>query len=234
MSRRLLLAAGAAVVVVLAAWYLLLWRPAGNDLAAADERYEVARSTNAELRSQIARLQERELEAPALQSELNVLRAAIPEEPQEAELLLILDDAAVESGVSLLSVTTSDPVADPSGLGSFQAQVLGSGGYFQVLDFLNRIAATQRIILVDTLSLAAVEAADEIGPPDLSWSFTLRALTTAPPEEVGAVEGAPVADAATEPVAEVEEAPDEVPAGEPVPDTGEPVGDGTEPVEVVE
>ena len=197
MNRRLLIGAGAAVVVVLAAWYLLLWRPAGDDLAAADARYDDARAQNAELRTQIARLEERELERPALQSELGVLQAAIPEEAQQAELLLSIDEAADESGVDFLILQAGDLAADPSGLGSIQVNVSGDGGYFQVLDFLNRIASTQRIVLVDTLSLTATEAADQIGPPDLTWTFTLRAFTTAPPSEI-APAGAEAAEPATD------------------------------------
>jgi hypothetical protein len=46
------------------------------------------------------------------------------------------------------------PSADASAVSAINLAVTVDGGYFQVLDYLNRLEAMDRIVVVDTLSLA--------------------------------------------------------------------------------
>jgi type II secretory pathway component PulM len=49
MNRRLALLFGLILVLIVGAWYLLLWSPAGDDLADAEQRLAAARAEQQQL-----------------------------------------------------------------------------------------------------------------------------------------------------------------------------------------
>lgn len=206
MSRRGVIIAALACVAIIGLWWVLLFSPAGDDLAAAEERRDSAETQLSTLIQQRDRLTMLVEQRPFFQSELESLRAAIPEQADLAGVLLSIDEAARASGVSFVSFSASEPAgADSFGLSPISVQINGDGGYFQVLDFLNRLNRIHRIVVVEQLSLSAT-GTDDLGPPRLTWNVALSTYITGTTGATGAVDpaatevatDAPVDDGGTE------------------------------------
>ncbi|MEM9037706.1 MAG: type 4a pilus biogenesis protein PilO [Actinomycetota bacterium] len=197
MSRRGLIITALACVAIIGLWWVFLFSPAGDDLAAAEERRDGAETQLNTLLQQRDRLSLLVEQRPFFQSELESLRAAIPEQPDLAGVLLSIDEAARASGVTFLNFSASEPVStDAFGLSPVTIQINGDGGYFQVLDFLNRLNRIHRIVVVDQLNLAA-ESGEDLGPPRLVWTIGLTTFVSG-----GGGAGDPAAEVATDAPAE--------------------------------
>lgn len=197
MNRRILLIGAAVLVVIVVAWFFLLWRPAGDDLDEANERLDDARARNSQLAATIARLEAQEEERPRLQSDLEALRAAIPAEADQADLQLGLNEAAEASGVELLSLTYN-AAAGEGQLQSIGVQMGGEGGYFQLLDFLNRVSALHRIVVIDGLNISSTATESDFGPPDLTFQMNARAFVASSDPLAGGGDGTESPDTPTE------------------------------------
>lgn len=175
MNRRLVMMFGLVLLLIVAAWYALLWRPANDDLAAAEQRLSVAEAQREQLQVQQRNLESLTDERPRLQSEIEQLRAAVPDRAGVADILLLVDEAARDAGLSFVNYTSSEAgTADTFGLSSVQIQITGDGGYFQVLDFINRLGRFERVLVVDSVSLTGAQDEDTLGPPiiDLTLGVT--------------------------------------------------------------
>ena len=78
-----------------------------------------------------------------------------------------------------VSVSPTPPAATGSA-DTVQLSMELEGGYFQVLDYLNRLENMPRLVVVDQVSLSAKDAtADSSGPPSLTASLTGRIFSQA-------------------------------------------------------
>ena len=167
MNRRLLIPVGVGALVLIV-WFVALWSPQGSALSDARKRKNTALQQGATLRDQLARLQQARAAQPLKQSQLETLRIAIPDDPNLAQFILDANDAATKAGIEFLSIsptppatqsqgTTAPPPAPGSTSGAtpvpIKMAMTVSGGYFQVLDFINRLNRLPRIVVVDTLGL---------------------------------------------------------------------------------
>jgi Tfp pilus assembly protein PilO len=171
MNRRLLIPLGIGVAIV-ALWFLALWGPQGKALSDARKRKNDAQQQTATLRDQLTRLQQARRDQPLKQSQLETLRVAIPDDPNLAQFILDANDAASRSGIDFLSITPTPPAAQgatttpttpstpagaPAGGGAavpIRIAMNVSGGYFQVLDFINRLNRLPRIVVIDGVNMA--------------------------------------------------------------------------------
>jgi Tfp pilus assembly protein PilO len=174
MSRRHLLIGAGAVVGLLIFWFVFLWGPQGSRLSDARDRQEAALREQQDLRVRIARLRSLQAGEPQKRAQLESLRVAIPDEPNLAQFILDANTAATASGINFLSISPSPP-APAGGTGGATAtttpattpgsaagppavvglQLSVSGGYFQIVDFVNRLNGLSRLVVIDSLSLAA-------------------------------------------------------------------------------
>ena len=173
--RNLLLTFGAGALIVLA-WFVFLWSPKGDDLDQARERRSAAETRESELQLRLAQLRDAERRAPELQASGDRLRAAVPATAELAPFLLAANDAAARAGVEFLSIAPSPPAPATVAGGPTEValSVNVSGGYFRVLDYLDKLLALPRVVVVDTLSATSGESAE------LSVSLTGRMFTTEP------------------------------------------------------
>lgn len=157
MSRRVVMIATGVALAVMVIWYFILWSPASADLEDARERTEAAEDEADLLQIRLQRLQDLQDRAPVLQSRLEELRAAVPDTPDLARFILESDEAANRSGIDFVSISPSPPAAptEPGGPAVINVSINALGGYFQTLDFLNRLADLDRVIVIDTLSVSA-------------------------------------------------------------------------------
>jgi Tfp pilus assembly protein PilO len=201
MNRRLLIPIGIGVVLVLF-WYVALWGPTNSALADARKRTNDAAQKTASLQDQIKNLQASQAGQPLKQSQLETLRVAIPDQPNLAQFILDANDAASTAGVDFLSITPTPPTGQgqstaTTAAGGSAAATGGatpvpirvgmtvSGGYFQVLDFMNRLNKLSRIVVIDSVSMTSQAggtgaAAGGAISTDLNVSLSERIFTTSP------------------------------------------------------
>ena len=198
MTRKIALGAVGISLALFAAWFILLWGPQGGKLADAEEREEVAAGTNSELELRRDRLVAAQADAPALQAKVETLRVAVPDDPNLAQFILDANDAATASGVDFLSISPTPPAAsaDPALPSAVNLAINVDGGYFQVLDYMNRLDDMDRIVVVDTLGLSPT--GEEGGPVGLSVSVSARMFTTATPDGLPGEAPVPATQASTE------------------------------------
>lgn len=154
--RTVLYATLGAIVLVVAAWMFFIYRPRGDEIAGLEEQITQAEDLESSLQAQVARLQELDEERPSVEAELRQLTAAVPPDPELATLILTLHDEATRSGIDFLQFTPSPPTAGEE-TSVISAGLNVSGSFFTVLDFLDRVEALDRIVVIDSLELTAAE-----------------------------------------------------------------------------
>ena len=210
MSRRTLMIGGAAALGVFVLWFVLLWSPQGSKVSKAKDRRVQAESEQQELQLRIARLRSLQQEEPQKRAQLEALRVAIPDEPNLAQFILDANTAANVSGIQFLSISPSPPSAETGPAGAAPApttpaapgagarpatinlQLSVSGGYFQVVDFVNRLNGLPRLVVIDSLGLTGSAQASPTGSTDLTVAITARMFVSAATPVAGGTSGAPV------------------------------------------
>jgi type IV pilus assembly protein PilO len=193
LGRRSIVIGVVAAFVVLLLWWFLLWSPQRKKVDDAKARTEAAQQQAAQLRVTLSRLQELKRTEALKRSQIEALRIAVPDQPNLAQFILDANDAANKAGIDFLSVTPSPPATAAAGGGTpagapaaVNLAMSITGGYFQVLDFVNRLTDLPRIVVIDNLSLAAGDGSN------MTVSITARMFTTS---------AAPVAPPTTAPAA---------------------------------
>ncbi|MGH9178512.1 MAG: hypothetical protein ACRD0N_08160 [Acidimicrobiales bacterium] len=213
MTRRTMLIAGAVAGAVLVLWYLLLWGPQKSQLSEAKERRETAETKRSELASRVSRLRAAQKDEPIKRAQVESLRTTIPDDPHLAAFILDANDAAAKSGIDFISIAPSEPApaagtavtptasvasAPVAGGGSTRGTVNVlpaeinlelqiEGGYFQVLDFLNRLNDLPRLVITDGLDIDSDDQAH------LSVNLSARMFVRQVPPGFGDVPATPVA-----------------------------------------
>lgn len=179
MNRRIMMIAGGVLVVMFGLWYVFGFRSQSNDLDAARAGEEVARTTNEQLALRISQLKVARKGMPKLTATIERLRRAVPEDPNLAEFILQANEIADESGVDWLNIAPTPPSVSetPALPAKIGLNITIDGGYFQVLDYLNRLSELPRIVIIDALSFTPGEA-EASGAPRMSAVLTGRMFST--------------------------------------------------------
>jgi Tfp pilus assembly protein PilO len=169
---------GASVVVLLLAWTFLLWRPKGDDLAEAKARTEAAELKATDLQVRLQRLQDASRRRPALEAQQQRLRSAVPDGPELAQLILDANSASTEAGVDFMSIAPARPGDATGGLPpSMTVDMAVEGSYFSVIDYLNKLLALPRIVVLDSIRVNPQAATHA---PKLSVNLTARVFSQTP------------------------------------------------------
>lgn len=183
MNRRAILIGVAAALAVMLLWYFLLWKPRADDIDEARGRKEQAQQQAAQLETEIRRLRAEAQNEPQRRAQLEKLRVAIPDDPNLAQFILDTNDAASKAGIDFISVAPTPPAAGASAAAAaggvtttttpgapgapgttptaatppaeIRLALQIQGGYFQVLDFLNRLHDLPRLVVTDNLNVTA-------------------------------------------------------------------------------
>ncbi|MGD0965995.1 MAG: type 4a pilus biogenesis protein PilO [Candidatus Acidiferrales bacterium] len=94
-------------------------------------------------------------EMDALQKQLATLQTIVPEEKQTDQFILMIQSAAVSSGVSIRKLTAM-PIGNKPYYFEMPFGIDADGPYYSVLDFFARLGRLSRIINVGDLKLTAV------------------------------------------------------------------------------
>lgn len=178
MKRRPWMIIVAAGVVLAMAWFMLLWQPKSREMADARERGEQASSTLDQLELRLARLQALSKQRAHLDVEYNRLRTAVPDRPAVAEFILDTNAAASAAGVEFVSVAPQEPQPGEGAAAAVELAINVSGGYHQVLDFVDRLMNLTRVVVIDSFSVTPQGEATSQSP-ELVVGLGGRMFTTA-------------------------------------------------------
>lgn len=181
------------VIVILAltfvigtAWYFAVFQPIDtarartvNNDAAARQEYEI-------LSAQLARLESLETDRTKQDALTRRLDAAVPATPDLGAFIIEANTIATDAGISWIAIApdaTSTAVTD--GFTAIPVQIRVEGGFFSVLDYLNRLETAKRLVIVDrivTAPLPVERTGGEVDPinPKLAASMYVRIFTRAP------------------------------------------------------
>jgi Tfp pilus assembly protein PilO len=190
-NKKLIAVAGGIAVVVLAGWWFVLWGPAGDAVTAAETRFRNAKGQTTQLEVHRDRLLAIQKELPQMQSRLQTLSAAVPDRAAMSDFLLAASEAEADSGLDFLTVSASPPTPTLTpGLSTVSVQLTGTGGYFQMLDFINRLQSMHRVMVIKNLTVVANQFSEEaelLGPPNLSVTISGDLFVATLDPEAGAV-----------------------------------------------
>jgi type IV pilus assembly protein PilO len=146
-----------AVVIVAAGFYLPISpvRTVRNDLEAAQATVKPLETEVQSLRVYKQRRAELQSEMDALQKQLETLQTIVPEEKQVDQFILMIQSAALSSGVSIRKLTAK-PIATQPYYFEMPFDIEADGPYFSVLDFFSRLGRLSRIINVGDLKLSGL------------------------------------------------------------------------------
>ena len=196
MKRNAIIGIVASALVVILIWYFAFYKPTSDDVSKTQEEVTTAQREQQALEATLARLEELDRNAPQQQATLQKLDAAIPSTPDLADFIFQANTAAADSGVDWVSIAPTPPAASTSGGPTVIALAIQvNGGFFQVLDYLNRLEDLPRLVVTDTISVAAggstgsatgsttqttlSTSTSNSGAPTLSVALGSRMFTTA-------------------------------------------------------
>jgi Tfp pilus assembly protein PilO len=172
-------------VVVLLVWNLLIFAPKGRSLSSAKKDTQAAQQTGATLQATLTRLEDISKNGPAIAAQLDKLSAAVPAAPDLDGFILSANQIAVTSGIDWLAVSPTVAQAGNNGVSTIPLGIQIKGGFFQVLDYLNRFEDMGRLVIIDGINITnAQSSASSSGPPVLSVTLTARMFTRAAPAPV--------------------------------------------------
>lgn len=192
-----------AAVLVVALWYMTLYSGLKDEASDVDAEIETAQGERSALETQVRQLRSVEADKERFEARLDRLQLAVPDRAELAAFIRSIDAIREQTGVQLMSVAPSEPVA-ASGVGTIQMSIQIDGDYFDVMEALRRLEqvdAIGRLVVIDSISMTSSggdSGATDLGPPPVSATLTARMFT-------GAVEGAapnagtPVAGTSTDP-----------------------------------
>jgi Tfp pilus assembly protein PilO len=143
-----------AAVLVMALWWTVLLKPTRAKAAKVHADTEIEQSKLAPLQAQLTKAQADAAHAAEFKAQLESLQKAMPDSPALAEFLRDANAIASATGVSWQSVTHSPPTIGVGGVTSITLGIQVKGSYAQVVDYLTRLAALQRLVVVDGVQLS--------------------------------------------------------------------------------
>ena len=183
---------GLAVVLILAGLYI-----PGLPLASVRGQLESKQAELKPLEAEVESLRvykqrraELQTEMDALQKQLATLQTIVPEDKQTDEFILMVQRAALSSGVSIRTLTAM-PVAQKPYYFEMPFAVEADGPYYSVLDFFSKLGRLSRIINVGDLKLSAIQTNTNakfrlVPGTSVTGTFTVTTFFTNPTEQESA------------------------------------------------
>lgn len=148
---------GLAFVIVVAGFYIpgSPIQSVRTDLESAQAKLKPLEQDVARLRLYRQRRAELQSDMDALQKQLATLQTIVPEEKQADQFILMIQRAAVTSGVSIRRLTAK-PIATKQYYFEMPFEIEADGPYYGVLDFFAQLGRLSRIINVGDLKLSGL------------------------------------------------------------------------------
>jgi type IV pilus assembly protein PilO len=178
----------AALLVLLLIFFLVT--PKMGQVSEARAELDEARSEQATLESQLRALEDARDRAGEARRAIAEVERQIPPTADLPGLILLLQNAAVSSGLDLVTVTPGTPAFDAAtGLSTIPVSVAATGTYFDVAEFMFRVETLPRAAKTTSLTLSPGGTEVTFGSPELSLSTTLELYTSDTSAGPGSIPG---------------------------------------------
>jgi len=154
-KRNQILIGVAALLAIVLVWYFVLYAPLGDDLDSAQAQKTEEQKKTDSLEADLARLQSQQKNGTQQQALLRKLDAAVPEQPDLAEFIIQANEIADQSGISFLSIAPTPPAAGTGGASVIALTISIQGSFFQLQDYLRLLEKLERLVIVDSVTIAA-------------------------------------------------------------------------------
>jgi type IV pilus assembly protein PilO len=193
-NRRAPLIAGVVVVVLAILVILLLVLPKSHQVSEAQNQLDETRRQGQVLESRRQALEDAKAQAPQARKTIAEVNRRIPPVADEPGLILLLQHAAIDAGIDLVSLSPGNPAFDAeTNLSTIDVNVSATGTYFDVTEFMYQIETLPRAALVTNMSLSPGAASASSGVPLLTLTATVRTYTSdtsaGPGSEPGPTQG---------------------------------------------
>jgi Tfp pilus assembly protein PilO len=163
--------AGAAVLALLLVFFLVL--PKMTQVTEAQQELEDSRAQQQTLSAQLNALEQAREEAPENEAAIREVDAMVPPTADLPGVILLLRNAAVVSGVQVLSLTPATPATSETGeFSSIAVSATGEGSYFSLVRYLHEIETLPRAATVQSVDLNPSEGTI------LSFAATITLFTS--------------------------------------------------------
>ena len=171
---------GVAVAVLIVLFFLVL--PKMGQVKDANATLTEAQAQQATLGAQLAALQQAQTEAPINRETIRKVQQAIPPTVDQQGFILLVQNAAVQSAVDVVTISPSNPVFDPATwLSTVTNSITVTGSYFAITEFLFKIETLPRAAKTTSVTHRAVPVRDEREPAhDHACRSTCTRATRAP------------------------------------------------------
>lgn len=198
----LIAAIASGVLAILLIVFLVL--PKMGQVSKAREDLQAAQDEEITLQTQLRSLQDAQAQAGKTEKEIRALEAKVPPTADLPGLFRLLQSAADRASVDFFQFSPGSPTADPSGrFSTISGQIVVTGTYFMLQEFLYRLETLPRASKVTSVSIApggAGEAETTLGSTRLQMQLTVEFYTTdssaGPGSVPGPSEGVPTTGAA--------------------------------------
>lgn len=154
-GRRAPLIAGAIAVALVVLVVVFLVLPKMGEVSTANDELAAAQAQQGTLESQLAALEQAQAAAPEAKNIIQDVEEQIPPTADEAGMLRLIKNAALQSGITLATMTPGNPVLDPAtGLSVITVAISAEGNYFALTEFLYSLETLPRAAKVQNVSMA--------------------------------------------------------------------------------
>jgi Tfp pilus assembly protein PilO len=166
--------AGLAIVMI-----LLLVLPKMGQVSTAQDQLDETRREGQTLESQLAALEDAKAAAPQARKTIAEVHRRIPPVADEPGLILLLQHAAFDAGIDLVSLSPGNPTLDAAtNLSTIDVSVSATGTYFDITEFMYQIETLPRAAIVLSMNLAPGEESGTSGVPLLTLTATVQTYTS--------------------------------------------------------
>ena len=157
-GRRGVIVAGAAAAIFALIVVLFLVLPKMAEVTKAQTELEDAKAEQQNLSAQLNALRQARDEAPQNEATIRAIEGKVPPTADLSGVILFLRNAAAVSGVQVLSLTPATPALDPTGKFSIiSVSASGEASYFAVVKYLHEMETLPRAATVESIDLNPVQ-----------------------------------------------------------------------------
>jgi Tfp pilus assembly protein PilO len=155
-GKRAPLFAGVAVALAVAIVAFFLVLPKMGQVKDANASLTDARGQQATLGAQLAALQQAQTEAPVNRETIRKVQQAIPPTADQQGFMLLMQNAAVQSSIDILTISPGSPVFDATtGLTTVTNAISITGTYFALTEFLFKIETLPRAAKTSSVAITS-------------------------------------------------------------------------------
>jgi Tfp pilus assembly protein PilO len=193
-GRRAVIVAGAGAAILALLLMLFLVLPKMAEVTTAENELQDAKAEQQTLSVQLNALKQARDEAPQNEATIREIEGKVPPTANLPSVILFLRNSATVAGVQVMSLTPATPVPEPSGgFSSISVSASGQGSYFALVKYLHELETLPRAATVESIDLSPSEGTV------LSFAATITLYTSdvssgpgsePGPTEQGAIPGA--------------------------------------------